>query len=172
MESKIFFFVADLCQGRLSPCIGDGHPTLNDRDPGYIDPYYWVHDHPLSYRNNGSLDPSTHVYFAVVSWEIFYIENIEPLRSFIKICYSNSFKMQVCIFSLNLPVNRIPCHIYFKLIFGVRKILDPKMYEYHTHTNVYVYHCVPIKKRALKDKSCGPLPCLFIQLWYVIILGT
>ena len=26
---------------------------------GYINPYYWVDDHPLLYGNNGSLDPST-----------------------------------------------------------------------------------------------------------------
>ena len=40
--------------------IGDGHPTFN-RNPynGYIDPYYWVDDHPLLYGNNGSLDPGT-----------------------------------------------------------------------------------------------------------------
>ena len=40
--------------------IGDGYPTFN-RNPynGYIFPYYWVDDHPLLYRNNGSLDPST-----------------------------------------------------------------------------------------------------------------
>ena len=39
-----------------------GHPTFN-RNPynGYINPYYWVDDHPLLYGNNGSLDPSTHV---------------------------------------------------------------------------------------------------------------
>ncbi len=38
--------------------IGDGHPTFN-RNPynGYINPYYWVDDHPLLYGNNGSLDP-------------------------------------------------------------------------------------------------------------------
>ncbi len=37
--------------------IGDGHPTFN-RNPynGYINPYYWVDDHPLLYGNNGSLD--------------------------------------------------------------------------------------------------------------------
>ena len=42
--------------------IGDGHPTFN-RNPynGYINPYYWVDDHPLLYGNNGSLDPSTYV---------------------------------------------------------------------------------------------------------------
>ena len=42
--------------------IGDGHPTFN-RNPynGYINPYYWVDDHPLLYGNNGSLDPGTYV---------------------------------------------------------------------------------------------------------------
>ena len=40
--------------------IGDGHPTFN-RNPynGYINPYYWVDDHPLLNGNNGSLDPGT-----------------------------------------------------------------------------------------------------------------
>ena len=35
--------------------IGDGHPTFN-RNPynAYINPYYWVDDHPLLYGNNGS----------------------------------------------------------------------------------------------------------------------
>ena len=42
--------------------IGDGHPTFH-RNPynGYINPYYWVDDHPLLYGNNGSLDPGTHI---------------------------------------------------------------------------------------------------------------
>ena len=37
-----------------------GHPTFN-RNPynGYVNPYYWVDDHPLLYGNNGSLDPVT-----------------------------------------------------------------------------------------------------------------
>ena len=51
-----------LCWNRISMCryIGDGHPTFN-RNPynGYLNPYYWVDDHPLLYGNNGSLDPST-----------------------------------------------------------------------------------------------------------------
>ena len=36
-------------------------PPLN-RNPynGYINPYYWVDDHPLLYGNNGSLDPGTY----------------------------------------------------------------------------------------------------------------
>ena len=42
--------------------IGGGHPTFN-RNPynGFINPYYWVDDHPLLYGNNGSLDPGTYV---------------------------------------------------------------------------------------------------------------
>ena len=44
--------------------IGDGHPTFN-RNPynGYINPYYWVDDHPLLYGNIGSLDPGTYVWW-------------------------------------------------------------------------------------------------------------
>ena len=36
------------------------NPTFN-RNPynGYINPYYWVDDHPLLYGNNGGLDPGT-----------------------------------------------------------------------------------------------------------------
>ena len=42
--------------------IGDGHPTFN-RNPynWYIQPYYWVDDHPLLYGNHGSLDPGSTV---------------------------------------------------------------------------------------------------------------
>ena len=49
------------CAMVKSRYIGDGHPTFN-RNPynGYINPYYWVDDHPLLYGNNGSLDPGTH----------------------------------------------------------------------------------------------------------------
>ena len=44
--------------------IGDGHLTFN-RNPYnlYINPYYWVDDHPLLYGNNGSLDPIAHNMF-------------------------------------------------------------------------------------------------------------
>ncbi len=47
--------------------IGDGHPTFN-RNPyksynGYINPYYWVDDHPLLYGNHGSLDPGTYKWY-------------------------------------------------------------------------------------------------------------
>ena len=30
---------------------------------GYINPYYWVDDHPLLYGNNGNLDPGTHTHY-------------------------------------------------------------------------------------------------------------
>ena len=50
-----------LCAMVKSRYIGDGHPTFN-RNPysGYINPYYWVDDHPLLYGHNGSLDPGTY----------------------------------------------------------------------------------------------------------------
>ena len=50
------------CAMVKSRYIGDGHPTFN-RNPynGYINPYYWVDDHPLLYGNNGSLDPGTYI---------------------------------------------------------------------------------------------------------------
>ena len=51
-----------MCAMVKSRYIGDGHPTFN-RNPytGYINPCYWVDDHPLLYGNNGSysLDPGT-----------------------------------------------------------------------------------------------------------------
>ena len=34
-------------------------PLIGNPYKGYINPYYWVDDHPLLYGNNGSLDPST-----------------------------------------------------------------------------------------------------------------
>ena len=45
-----------MSQGRSTAYIGDGHPTFNERNPynWYINPYYWVDDHPLLYENNGS----------------------------------------------------------------------------------------------------------------------
>ncbi len=50
-----------ICAMVKSRYIGDGHLTFN-RNPynGYINPYYWVDDHPLLYGNNGSFDPGTY----------------------------------------------------------------------------------------------------------------
>ena len=42
-----------LGMGNLQPLIGNPYN-------GYINPYYWVDDHPLLYGNIGSLDPSTY----------------------------------------------------------------------------------------------------------------
>ena len=47
--------VAILGMGDLPPLIGILIMGYN----GYINPYYWVDDHPLLYGNNGSLDPGT-----------------------------------------------------------------------------------------------------------------
>ena len=33
-------------------------PLIGNPYNGYINPYYWVDDHPLLYGNTGSLDPS------------------------------------------------------------------------------------------------------------------
>ena len=35
-------------------------PLIGNPYSGYINPYYWVDDHPLLYGNNGSLDPGTY----------------------------------------------------------------------------------------------------------------
>ena len=51
-------------------------PLIGNPCNGYINPYYWVDDHPLLYGNNGSLDPSTYrksirigvVSFALDAW--------------------------------------------------------------------------------------------------------
>ena len=40
-------------------------PLIGNPYNGYINPYYWVDDHPLLYGNNGSLDPSTHYPYPV-----------------------------------------------------------------------------------------------------------
>ena len=52
----------DICAMVKSRYIGDGRPPTFNRNPyGYINPYYWVDDHPLLYGNNGSLDPGTYM---------------------------------------------------------------------------------------------------------------
>ena len=44
-------------------------PLIGNPYNGYINPNYWVDDHPLLYRNNGSLDPSTHQPVTLLSRE-------------------------------------------------------------------------------------------------------
>ena len=70
---KIWIPKLHMCHSRSTPCIGDGKPpTFNDGNPynGYINPYYWVDDHPLLYGNHGSLDPSTYRKFPKKSWDL------------------------------------------------------------------------------------------------------
>ena len=44
-----------MCHGQKSRFFGDGKPPTFNRNPynGYINPYYWVDDHPL-------LEPGTY----------------------------------------------------------------------------------------------------------------
>ena len=44
-------------------------PLIGNPYNGYINPYYWVDNHPLLYGNinNGSLDPSTYRLVRVIS---------------------------------------------------------------------------------------------------------
>ena len=65
-----------MCHGQKSCFFGDCHPTFN-RNPcnGYINPYYWVDDHPLLYGNNGSLDPGT---YDLVNFTIPYTRKKPP----------------------------------------------------------------------------------------------
>ena len=58
-----------ICAMVKSRYIGDGHPTFN-RNPynGYINPYYWVDDHPLLYGNNGSLNTGTFMFNCIRLW--------------------------------------------------------------------------------------------------------
>ena len=67
----------NICAMVKSRYIGDGHPTFN-RNPynGYINPYYWVDDHPLLYGTIGSLDPSTYIYIHI-SWS-YQFQTIHP----------------------------------------------------------------------------------------------
>ena len=41
-------------------------PLIGNPYNGYIDPYYWVGDHPLLYGNNGSLDPGAYNYTCTI----------------------------------------------------------------------------------------------------------
>ncbi len=49
-------------------------PLIGNPYKGYINPYYWVDDHPLLYGNNGSLDPSTLGVFISTT-----LPNMEPV---------------------------------------------------------------------------------------------
>ena len=52
-----------MCQGLSQLLVlgmGNLQPLIGNPYNGYINPYYWVDDPPLSYGNNGSLDTGTY----------------------------------------------------------------------------------------------------------------
>ena len=50
-----------MCQGKKLLVLGMViQPLIGNPYNGYINPYYWIDDHPLLYGNIGSLDPSTY----------------------------------------------------------------------------------------------------------------
>ena len=75
--------------------IGDGHPTFNTNPyNGYINPSYWVDDHPLLYGNNRSLDPGTYKLHCSITWKL----KMDPLK---RRC-STFWKLSCSAFILNL----------------------------------------------------------------------
>ena len=48
-----------MVKSRVLLGMGDLPPFNRNPYNGYINPYYWVDEHPLLYGNNGSLDPGT-----------------------------------------------------------------------------------------------------------------
>ena len=54
-----------MVKSRVFLGMGDLPPFNRNPYNGYINPYYWVDDHPLLYGNNGSLDPGTYIGISV-----------------------------------------------------------------------------------------------------------
>ena len=57
-----FPIICAMVKSRVFLGMGDIPPFNRNPYNGYINPYYWVDDHPLLYGNNGSLDPGTYIY--------------------------------------------------------------------------------------------------------------
>ena len=91
---------------------------------GYINPYYWVDDHPLLHGNNGSLDPGTCRFFE------YRLEN--PL------CPSTSWK-----------VYWVPCTPKEKIVIGFLQ-LEAKLK--HTSLTKNTNH-LPPKRTAMKPHA-------------------
>ena len=65
-------------------------PLIGNPYNGYINPYYWVDDHPLLYGNNGSLDPSTYIYLALdiyLNTHLLEVQNLVPTGKKNKLCF-------------------------------------------------------------------------------------
>ena len=87
--------------------IGDGHPTCN-RNPynGYINPYYWVDDHPLLYGNNGSLDPGT--YNVITSFGSYYSDQRRPINHALKTATQHPTKILALLLQIQVPASKSP----------------------------------------------------------------
>ena len=78
-------------------------PPFN-RNPynGYINPYYWVDDHPLLYGNNGSLDPGTYWPFKKKCSESlsnrFYLNRSSPRFC----CHCSCIQIQVIRYTIQI----------------------------------------------------------------------
>ena len=75
-----------MCQGRSTPYIGDKliPPLIGNPYNGYISPYYWVDDHPLLHGNNGSLDPSTYKLLEMLNWDVFFCQDVNIKKTYIR----------------------------------------------------------------------------------------
>ena len=61
-------------------------PLIGNPYNGYINPYYWVDDHPLLYGNNGSLDPGTNKYLLRFSrWFAWYVLGVQSYRTSVSV---------------------------------------------------------------------------------------
>ena len=58
--TKLIQAICAMVKSRVFLGMGNIQPLIGNPYNGYINPYYWVDDHPLLYGNNGSLDPSTY----------------------------------------------------------------------------------------------------------------
>ena len=81
--------IISICAMVKSRCIGDGHPTFNSNPyNGYINPYYWVDDHPPLYGNNGSLDPSTYIWCCFMGFSLSHHPIIPKKKSLNPWCWN------------------------------------------------------------------------------------
>ena len=58
-------------------------PLIGNPYNGYINPYYWVDDHPLLYGNNGSLDPGTYAILPTKTWCTIFRETHQIYHRFV-----------------------------------------------------------------------------------------
>ena len=57
---RLYITICAMVKRRVFLGMGDLPPLIGNPYNGYINPYYWVDDHPLLYGDNGSLGPGTY----------------------------------------------------------------------------------------------------------------